>query len=88
MLSLSDGEKIVPGEAHAMPLSAVEAGRKVYIVAVDSGENLKARLAAMGLVPGVPVDVILNSPRGPFIVAVKGSRVILGRGMAGKIRVV
>jgi Fe2+ transport system protein FeoA len=88
MLSLSDREKRIPGEGRSKPLSAVEAGKKVYIVAVDSGQGLKGRLAAMGLVPGVPVDVILNAPRGPFIVAVKGSRVMLGRGMAGKIIVV
>ncbi len=51
-------------ERCSVPLSAVEAGRKVFIVAVDSGQDLKGRLAAMGLVPGVPVDVILNSGRG------------------------
>ena len=71
-----------------IPLSAVEAGRKVYIVAVDSGKGLQGRLAAMGLVPGVQVDVVLNSLHGPFIVAVKGSRIILGQGMAMKIIVV
>jgi len=71
-----------------MPLSNVEAGRKVYIVAVGAGQGLQGRLAAMGLVPGVQVNVVLNSPRGPFIVSVKGSRIILGRGMARKIIVV
>jgi len=87
-LSLSDREKSIPGEGQGRPLSAIESGKKVYIVAVDSGRGLQGRLASMGLVPGVPVDVILNSPRGPFIVAVKGSRIMLGRGMAGKITVV
>lgn len=73
---------------HGMPLSGVEAGKRVYIVAVIAGQGLQGRLAAMGLVPGVPVDVIVNSTHGPFIVAVKGSRVILGQGMAGRIIVV
>lgn len=71
-----------------MPLSDVETGRKVYIVAVGAGRGLQGRLAAMGLVPGVQVDVVLNSAHGPFIVAVKGSRIILGHGMAMKIIVV
>jgi Fe2+ transport system protein FeoA len=88
MLRLSDREETVREERCSVPLSAVEAGRKVFIVAVDSGQDLKGRLAAMGLVPGVPVDVILNSGRGPFIVAIKGSRIMLGRGMAAKIIVV
>jgi len=88
MLNLSDPDKRAVREIRAVPLSTVEAGRKVYIVAVDAGHGLQGRLAAMGLVPGVQVDVILNSPRGPFIVAVKGSRIILGQGMARKIIVV
>jgi Fe2+ transport system protein FeoA len=88
MLSLSDREERIPEEGKGKRLSAVETGKKAYIVAVDSGQGLKGRLAAMGLVPGVPVDVILNSPRGPFILAIKGSRVMLGRGMAAKIIVV
>ncbi len=71
-----------------MPLSDVETGRKVYIVSVGAGHGLQGRLAAMGLVPGVQVDVVLNSLHGPFIVAVKGSRIILGQGMAMKIIVV
>jgi Fe2+ transport system protein FeoA len=41
----------------------------------------------MGLVPGTEIDVIMNSSRGPFIVAVKGCRIILGHGMAHKIMV-
>ncbi len=70
-----------------MPLSMVDAGRTVKLVAVDSGRELQARLASMGLVPGTELEVISNSSRGPFIVAVKDSRVMLGRGMADKIRV-
>lgn len=68
-------------------LAIVEAGKRVHIVGVNAGRGLQGRLAAMGLVPGAEVDVIMNSPRGPFIVAVKGSRIALSRGMAQKIMV-
>lgn len=88
MLRLSDRSKDIPEKRRAIPLSTVETGRKVIIVAVDSGKGLQGRLAAMGLVPGVQVDVVLNSSRGPFIIAVKGGRIILGHGMAMKILVV
>lgn len=88
MLNLSDNEKEQAGKPRAMQLSDIEAGRKVYIVAVGAGHGIQGRLASMGLVPGVQVDVVLNSSRGPFIIAVKGSRIILGHGMAGKIIVV
>jgi len=63
----------------------VQSGRKVRLIAVEAGRGLQARLAAMGLVPGAEIQVIRNSGHGPFVIAVKGSRVMLGRGMAHKI---
>ena len=65
----------------------VRNGSRVKLVAIDAGRNLQCRLADLGLVPGVEIDVINNTFRGPFIVGVKGSRVVLGRGMAMKIDV-
>lgn len=70
-----------------MPLAIVQAGRRVRLVAVDRGHGLQGRLAAMGLVPGVEIKVLRNSMHGPFLVEVKGSRIMLGRGMARKIMV-
>jgi ferrous iron transport protein A len=71
-----------------MPLAVVKAGRRVHIVGMDAGRELQGRLVSLGLVPGVEVEVIINSSRGPFIVSVKGSsRIILGHGMAQKIMV-
>lgn len=68
-----------------MPLTIVQAGRRVRLVAVDAGYGLQGRLAAMGLVPGVEIEVLRNSLHGPFLIAVKGSRIMIGRGMAQKI---
>jgi Fe2+ transport system protein FeoA len=41
----------------------------------------------MGLLPGAEIEVMSNSHRGPFIIAVKGTRVVLGRGVAQKVLV-
>ena len=68
-----------------MPLAIVEPGRRVRLIAVDAGHGRRGMLAAMGLVPGVEIEVLRNSMRGPFLVEVKGSRIMLGRGMARKI---
>jgi len=65
----------------------VEAGALVRLVAVEAGQGLRAELAAMGLVPGTEIEVLRNSLNGPFIIGVRGSRIMLGRGMAHKIRV-
>ena len=68
-----------------MPLAIVQAGRRVRLIAVDAGHGLQSRLAALGLVPGVEIEVLRNSMHGPFLVEVRGSRIMLGRGMAQKI---
>ena len=68
-------------------LTAVEPGRKVRVSRIESGAALKARLAAMGLLPGVEIEVMGRPTRGPLIVSVMGGRLMLGRGMAEKIAV-
>ncbi|MFH2002735.1 MAG: FeoA family protein [Planctomycetota bacterium] len=70
-----------------MPLSMAGTGQKVRILAIHAGRGLKARLAEMGLTPGVEIEVVSNGFHGPFIVAVKESRLMLGHGMAHKIEV-
>jgi len=69
------------------PLSMVKAGQKVKLVAVEAGKGLKGRLVAMGLVPGVEITVIGNGHPGPFVIGVRGSKMMLGKGMAHKIMV-
>lgn len=68
-----------------MTLNMIEPGKIVKIVSIEAGINLKSRLAAMGLIPGMEIKVVRNSLSGPFIVIVKGTRLVLGRGMACKI---
>lgn len=60
---------------------------KVRLVKIEAGQALKARLAAMGLLPGVQFQVLNNGYPGPFIIDLKGTKIALGRGMAGKILV-
>jgi ferrous iron transport protein A len=68
-----------------MPLTIVQEGRRVRFISVNAGHGLQGRLASMGLVPGVEIEVLRNSLNGPFLIALKGSRIMLGRGMAQKI---
>ena len=68
-------------------LSDVTQGSRARLTGMDAGHGLRARLAAMGLVPGVEVLMVKNEGGGPAVVEVKGSRLALGRGMARKIRV-
>ena len=75
------------GADGSVPLGSVGAGKRVRLVRVEAGQGLMSRLAAMGLCPGVEVLVVSNRGRGPAVVEVKGTRLALGRGMAGSIRV-
>ena len=69
------------------PLSMVGTGEKVKLVRIDAGQGLNSRLASMGLVPNVEITVVNNGHPGPFVISVKNSKMMLGRGMAHKIMV-
>jgi DtxR family Mn-dependent transcriptional regulator len=71
----------------ARPLSKIQAGETVQLVGIEAGRGLNSRLTAMGLIPNVKITVVNNSHPGPFVISVKGSKMILGRGMAHKIMV-
>jgi ferrous iron transport protein A len=70
-----------------IPLSSVPTGQRVRLANIDAGQGLKSRLAAMGMVPNTEILVVSNGSPGPFVVAVKGCRIALGRGMARKVMV-
>jgi len=70
-----------------MPLTMVDEGNKAILRSIEGGRQLRGRLAALGLLPGTELEVIQNSGHGPFVVSVKGSRIVIGRGMAARISV-
>lgn len=66
-------------------LADITNGTKVRLLKIDAGRGLKVRLAAMGLLAGAEFKVMNNGHPGPCVIDLKGSRMVLGRGMAGKI---
>ena len=70
-----------------MLLSFAKAGQKVRVFAITAEQDLRGRLVAMGIIPGEEIEVILNSSRDSFVIAVKGSRIMLDRKMAQQIQV-
>lgn len=71
----------------SMPLAMVSPGETVTVVGVRAGWGLTRRLADMGLTPGVPIRVVNSQMPGPIIIDLRGSRLVLGHGMAQKILV-
>jgi len=72
-------------DAALKPLSVIKSGATVKVARINAGKGLNAKLASMGLFPHVKIKVINNGHPGPFVIAVKDSKVALGRGMANKI---
>ena len=70
-----------------MPLSMIREGTFAILRSIDGGRQIRGRLAALGLLPGTELEVVQNSGHGPFVVSVRGSRIIIGRGMASRIEV-
>jgi ferrous iron transport protein A len=72
-------------ETHTMPLSHVSAGKTVKVVAIEAGHSLKSRLASLGVMTNSILHIQRNAGAGQLIVAIKNSKVVLGRGASGKI---
>ena len=70
-----------------MTLTMINEGASTILRSIEGGRQVRGRLAALGLLPGTELEVIQNSGRGPFVVSVRGSRIIIGRGMAARIEV-
>ena len=65
-----------------------ELGSKLKIISVDAGYRAKQRLANLGIVPGVKIIKKRAAPfHGPIELIVKGSSLVIGRGLASKINV-
>ncbi len=67
-------------------LSTVQRGERVQLSHITAGRRLARRLAELGLTPGVTLQV-LHDNGGPMLIAVRGARLALGRGMTEKILV-
>jgi len=71
-----------------VPLDRLATGEIGVVRKLDGGRGFVSRLAALGFTPDTEVTVVQNFGRGPLIVTVRDTRIALGRGEAGKIRVV
>ncbi|MDD5681530.1 MAG: FeoA family protein [Candidatus Omnitrophica bacterium] len=68
-------------------LTGVKTGSRVVLVSVEGGRCAEMRLAEMGFLPGVEIQMVNNSGIGPLTVIIKGTKLALGHGLARKILV-
>jgi Fe2+ transport system protein FeoA len=70
-----------------MTLLYSKPGDELVVDEITWSPGVKRRLEDMGFVKGTPVRVIRSDGFGAIIVEIKGSKLLLGRGMAQKINV-
>ncbi len=65
-------------------LTQTAVGQTVRLIDIAAGKTVRHRLTELGLTPGVALTLVQDNG-GPLLVAVRESRVALGRGTAEKI---
>jgi Fe2+ transport system protein FeoA len=70
-----------------IPLNTLGKGEHAYVYSLPGGRAVSNRLVSLGFTPGVALDMVQNYGHGPLIVALRGTRVALGRGEAENILV-
>ena len=68
----------------SLPLTMVGAGGRGRLAAITASPTLARRLADLGLTPGVLLEV-MRDDGGPLLLAVRETRLALGRAMAQHI---
>ena len=70
-----------------LALSDAPAGKRLRVASVGGGRNLCARMASMGIYPGVEMEVLCTGCGSPCLVRVHGGTLSLGAGVSQKILV-
>ncbi len=69
-------------------MTECEKGEIITVLSVKTGIKAKRRLANLGIVPGVKILKKKSAPlKGPLEIIVKGTSLVIGRGLAAKIMV-
>ncbi|MEJ5301532.1 MAG: FeoA family protein [Thermodesulforhabdaceae bacterium] len=76
-----------PKQNNLKPLAMAESGKRLKVCRVIGGRGVCARLAHMGIYPGVEMELLCGGCDSPCIVKVHNVTISLGRGVSQKIMV-
>lgn len=68
-------------------LDQMHRGSVLRVVAISGGRMARSKLMDLGIIPGEHLTVTQNDGNGPLIIEHHGSRLVVGTGLAGKVRV-
>ena len=81
-------KKIIEDKVTFIPLLDLEMGSEAIISCINCGYQCTQRLLDMGLTKGTEVKMLRKAPlNGPIEINVRGTNLVIGRGMASKIYV-
>lgn len=71
-----------------IPLANLGENQEAIIASITADHREAKRLADLGLTPNTAITVIRkNFSNGPIEIKIRGSKIILGKGVAGKVLV-
>lgn len=70
-----------------MSLGSLENDSGGVVLRLHGGRGMRDHLFRLGIVPGVRVRMVHGGNRGPIVLEVLGSNVMLGRELAEKIEI-
>lgn len=70
-----------------VPLNLAKQGEKLIVKSFQAGENMQLRISSMGLRIGDVIEIVSSGFGGQMVIATGENRLVLGRGMAEKIKV-
>ncbi len=70
-----------------VPLHMAKQGEKLIVKEFEAGKNMQLRISSMGLKIGDLIEIVSSGFGGQVVIAVGENRLVLGKGMAEKIRV-
>ena len=68
-------------------LHKAKQGEKLIVKEFEAGKNMQLRISSMGLKIGDLIEIVSNGFGGQVVIAIGENRLVLGKGMAEKIRV-
>jgi Fe2+ transport system protein FeoA len=69
----------------SFPLFLAKESEEVRITEIRGRQQFKEKCINQGLIPGQTMTIISNTGSGPCLVFLLGSRIMIGRGMLGRI---
>lgn len=70
-----------------LSLAEAKPGRPLQVKLIEGGRSLCARMAALGIYPGVELELLCSGCGAPCLIKVRGSTLSLGAGVSNKIKV-